>query len=107
MVAKIEWRQGEFFPRIGLVISNSRSSSAPLSGGADLGYLGRKSMRCLLTKWRCALNFKKKTFSGKNMLPYRTVEVEIRRQEQKLCGAFPWQRGPQNHFLTVAAKAAA
>jgi hypothetical protein len=33
--------------------------------------------------------------------------VEIRRQEQKLCGVFPWQRRPQNHFLTVVAKAAA
>jgi hypothetical protein len=35
------------------------------------------------------------------------VKVEIRRQEQKLCGVFPWQRRPQNHFLTVVAKAAA
>jgi hypothetical protein len=33
--------------------------------------------------------------------------VEIRRQEQKLCEVFPWQRGPQNHFLPVVAKAAA
>ena len=47
----------------------------------------------------------KKLFQRK--ICYRTVKVEIRRQEQKLCGVFPWQRRPQNHFLTVVAKAAA
>jgi hypothetical protein len=54
---------------------------------------------------RYALNLKKKTFSAKNMLPYRQGGDSA--QEQKLCGVFPWQSGPQNHFLTVAAKAAA
>jgi hypothetical protein len=29
---------------------------------------------------------------------YLTVQVEIRRQEQKLGGISPWQRGSQNHF---------
>lgn len=63
-------------------------------------------MRCLFTNGEVRPNpEEKKLFQLK--ICYRTVKVEIRRQEQKLCGVCSWQMGSKNRFLTTVAKAAA
>lgn len=82
------------------------SLGSPLPPVTGPGFIVRKLMRCLFTKGEvCPKSEEKILFQRK--ICYRTVKVGIQRQEQKLWGIFPWQSGPQDHFLTAVAKPAA
>ena len=74
------------------------STISPIPCGAGLGFIGRKSMRCLFTNGKVWPKSEAKILFQRKLC-YRTVEERIRLQEQKLGGIFPGpKRSPKPIF---------